>query len=244
DHDTGFVVGSAGLVLGTTNGGQSWTSIFSGTSNDLTGISFTIGGIGIIVGKAGTILKTTNGGQSWFALCSGTSSDLRGVSLPNSMVGIAVGSSGTILRTTNGGTTWTLQYSSPSLDLIAVAFVDTNVGVAVGTGGTVLRTNNGGVVSVEEPRDEPHPMTIRLEQNYPNPFNSSTNIQFRIHNTAHVNLKVFNILGQEIATLVDEEVSAGVHSASWSSGKASSGVYIYRMQTGNIILSQKMVLLK
>jgi hypothetical protein len=88
------------------------------------------------------------------------------------------------------------------------------------------------------------PVDFKLEQNYPNPFNPSTTIRYSVAEASRVSLKVFNTLGQEVATLVDENVSPGEHKATFDAGKLSSGVYLYKLSAGSRIESRKMVLVK
>lgn len=89
-----------------------------------------------------------------------------------------------------------------------------------------------------------NPTNFNLEQNYPNPFNPTTNIQFSIPKQNFVTLKVYDVLGREVATLVNEEKSTGFYNVSFDASSLSSGVYIYKIQAGNFINSKKMVLLK
>lgn len=88
------------------------------------------------------------------------------------------------------------------------------------------------------------PATFSLEQNYPNPFNPSTLIAFSIPKADRVTLKVFNILGQEVATLVDRSLSPGEHSIVWNADKLPSGLYIYYLQTSTDQVARKMMLVK
>jgi hypothetical protein len=83
-----------------------------------------------------------------------------------------------------------------------------------------------------------------LLQNYPNPFNPSTTIRFGLAKTGHVLLKIFNLLGQEVATLVDGERIAGIYEVEWKPENLSSGLYFYRMTSGNFIMMKKMILMK
>lgn len=89
------------------------------------------------------------------------------------------------------------------------------------------------------------PADIELNQNYPNPFNPSTTISFSLPEAAEVTLRVYNILGQEVALLVDRQTfSAGNHSVEWNAGGKATGVYIYHLETGTTSKSNKMLLLK
>lgn len=86
--------------------------------------------------------------------------------------------------------------------------------------------------------------TFKLEQNYPNPFNPSTKIEFSIPASSQVELKVFNILGQEVATLVNESLKAGNHAVTFDASRLATGVYLYRISAGTFVSTKKMLLLK
>ena len=88
------------------------------------------------------------------------------------------------------------------------------------------------------------PTDYALEQNYPNPFNPSTEISFDLPNAGHVELSVFNILGQKVATLIDEQREAGHHVATFNADQFSSGVYFYRIAAADFSATKKMLLLK
>jgi len=89
-----------------------------------------------------------------------------------------------------------------------------------------------------------NPMTYSLSQNYPNPFNPSTKINFSIQKAGVVTLKIYNILGQEVATLVNYDLKPGAYSATFDASRLSSGVYFYTIHSGNFVQSKKMMLLK
>lgn len=88
------------------------------------------------------------------------------------------------------------------------------------------------------------PNTIRLDQNYPNPFNPATTIQYSLPGSERVTLSVYDMLGREIAVIVDEVKSAGVHTATWDASGASSGIYMYVLQTNEFRTTRKMTLMK
>ncbi len=88
------------------------------------------------------------------------------------------------------------------------------------------------------------PTKYELSQNYPNPFNPSTTIKFQLQNTEDVSLKIYNLLGQEVATLINESMNAGVYEVSFDASKLSSGVYIYAISAGSFNAAKKMTLLK
>lgn len=93
--------------------------------------------------------------------------------------------------------------------------------------------------------------SFKLNQNYPNPFNPSTAIRYELPRHAHVVLKIYNVLGEEIAALTDEEKPAGIYEAQWNGSRFASGVYFYRLQAstssrqaGDFVRTMKMVLVK
>ena len=88
------------------------------------------------------------------------------------------------------------------------------------------------------------PTTYDISQNYPNPFNPTTSINYQLPEATNVTLKIYNTLGQEVATLVDGWVEAGYHTVTWNAFSVPSGVYIYRMKAGSFTKTARMVLLK
>ncbi|MFH1011708.1 MAG: T9SS type A sorting domain-containing protein, partial [bacterium] len=88
------------------------------------------------------------------------------------------------------------------------------------------------------------PMAYALRQNYPNPFNSTTMIRFDIPQAAKVELRIYNILGQEVASLTNDIFPAGTHRVSWDAANLPSGIYIYQLKAGSFRDAKKMVLLK
>jgi hypothetical protein len=240
------VVGYGGIIFRTTNGGVTWVNQSLAQTNSLLSVCFTDANTGTAVGAGGIIFRTTNGGATWTAQSSGTTQVLLSVSFTDANNGTAVGNRGTIVRTTNGGATWTVQ-PSPSgtvKDLKGVCFTDANTGTIVGDYGTILRTTTGGVVSVQDEHISEIPKDFILLQNYPNPFNPSTSIQYAVGNRQFVQLKVYDILGNEVATLVNEEKSPGTYEVEFNATQLSSGVYFYRLQAGDFIETKKMILLR
>lgn len=88
------------------------------------------------------------------------------------------------------------------------------------------------------------PGTYALNQNYPNPFNPTTQIAFDLAKSSHVELTIYNVLGQEVTTLVNRDMEAGSHTIEWDASSVSSGVYFYRIQAGDFNQTKKMMLLK
>ena len=100
------------------------------------------------------------------------------------------------------------------------------------------------VVSVEEYGNFIAEFSYELMQNYPNPFNPNTAIQFSIKDAGRVSLKIYNILGQEVMSLVNDYKNAGKYQVSFNAANLASGIYIYQLQAGSFISSKKMILLK
>ncbi|MEX0720770.1 MAG: T9SS type A sorting domain-containing protein [Balneolaceae bacterium] len=88
------------------------------------------------------------------------------------------------------------------------------------------------------------PKQFNLEQNYPNPFNPATVISYQIPANSEVTLAVYNVMGQKVATLVDESKSAGNYQVNWDAGSMSSGVYYYRLKSAGQVLTRQMTLIK
>jgi len=117
------------------------------------------------------------------------------------------------------------------------------VGENMDTSKLIWKYSVDGVTAVEK-NCSSLPSEFRLGQNYPNPFNPTTTINFSIVDPGLVSLKVYNLLGQEVAILVDEELSPGNYNAKFDAGNLSSGIYVYVLKTSNYTASKKMILLK
>jgi hypothetical protein len=103
--------------------------------------------------------------------------------------------------------------------------------------------------SITSVKDRSYPVEFSLSQNFPNPFNPSTTIQYTLQRQEFVRLRIYNLLGQEVATLLEQAQNAGEHTILWngtnSEGKiVTSGVYFYRLETGTFARTKKMLLLR
>jgi photosystem II stability/assembly factor-like uncharacterized protein len=265
DAYNGWIVGSLSpcnsngeIILNTTDGGITWTEQWSSPENGLVNVCFNDLNNGWAVGPSGTILHTTNGGTIWTEIDE-TAGDVMGVCFTDVNNGWIVGGGldslgytfSTIFHTDNGGTTWTQLESGTTSILSSVHFIDANTGWAVGDSGTILHTTNGGVSFVEEEQIGEGPTEFLLSQNYPNPFNPSTKIEYSVPQTSQVQIKVFDVLGKKIETLVDEEKPAGEYEVEFNTTSHSSevrnrpsGIYFYQIKAGNYIETKKMVLLR
>jgi hypothetical protein len=101
----------------------------------------------------------------------------------------------------------------------------------------------GYVTDVKQDNSET-PVSYNLSQNYPNPFNPSTVISYSIPNESNVSLKIYNLLGQEVKTLVDESKAPGTYKVNFNAGDLSSGIYFYSLHAGNFYQVKKMILIK
>ena len=88
------------------------------------------------------------------------------------------------------------------------------------------------------------PKKFELSQNYPNPFNPVTTIKYGLPVDSYVELRIFNLLGEEVARMVNQNQPAGFHEILWDASDVASGIYLYRIQSGDFVQTRKMVLLK
>jgi len=245
DSLNGWIVGYNGTIINTTDGGQNWNTQQSGTQQKLWSVHFLDILNGWVVGDAGTILHTIDGGTNWTPVPSNTYNNLRSIDFSDEMNGWIVGQGGIILNTGNGGQTWNLYPSITTNDLLAVDFVDNNNGWAVGTGGTIIHFS-GNATGIKINQTGNISTSFKLEQNYPNPFNPTTTINYNIPKTSYVTLKVYDILGNVVKTIVDKEQRAGSYNVQFAVGnrQLASGIYFYQLSAGSFIQSKKMILLK
>jgi hypothetical protein len=155
-----------------------------------------------------------------------------------------------LIKTDNSGDTlWTKTFGGSGMDM-GHSVQQTNDGGYILTGGTVI--NNGDVWLIKTAPDPSKveqnidmiPLDFSLYQNFPNPFNPTTKIKYSIPKLSNVTIKVFDILGNEIETLVNEVKPTGTYEITWYAEGLPSGVYVYRLQAGEYADVKKMVLLK
>jgi len=176
-------------------------------------------------GPEGVIKVTSDGGNSWLPhYFSGT--ELNNVVFMNDSSGWVVGEYGFVLHTTDRGINWTQIESGTTSQLYSVFFLSGGkIGYIFGADSTLLKYDK--TVDVKEVK-MPSPLSSSLSQNYPNPFNPYTNISYQLSKAGFVNLKVYDMLGRQVATLVDGQKDAGYHSAIFDGTRLSSGIYIVR----------------
>lgn len=239
-------------VAKTINGGTNWLTLYTETgpleSNIMYDTYFTSLDTGYIIGKSGTaIYRSFNGGINWQET-SIVNDSLNDLYFLNSRTGWAVSEKGFVYKTINSGSIWTNTSTPTSGNLVAIRFINSETGWAVGANGTIIKTTNGGVSAVNILSNET-PKEYSLSQNYPNPFNPQTKIKFDIPanvkgQTSIVKLIIYDLLGREVATLVNEELRPGTYEADWDGSNYSSGVYFYKIISSDFVETKKMVLMK
>jgi photosystem II stability/assembly factor-like uncharacterized protein len=255
---TAVGVGGQGAVVMSSNAAQGWGLTVLGPTQELFfyGTSFASATTGWAVGAytvtGSIIIKSTLSGFVWTPQSAPTTNTLTGVSFADIDTGTAVGFNGTIVRTTNGGTEWTGQQSPTLQSLNAVSFLDSRTGIAVGDSGTIIRTTDGGLTEVAAQGSSSAPSSFMLSQNYPNPFNPSTVIKYQLPAlsgagravVSEVRLAVYDLLGREVAVLVNEGKAPGSYEVKFDASNLPSGAYLYRLTAGDFVQTRRLLLLK
>lgn len=260
DADTGFAVGltnanhdnSSGVILHTTDGGETWEKRFTTmrTGEWCWKISFPTRRTGYVSLQRNRespifFLKTTDGGRTWQEkLFSNSYYFVQGIGFIDEQRGwIGGNSTNPTYQTSDGGETW--QSAGFGVRLNRFRFLGDTVGYAAGR--TVYKYRNTTTrVTTALPES---PAAFELSQNYPNPFNPSTAIRYHLPRAARVSLTVYDLTGRLIERLLDETQDAGGHTVIWDANDPEgnplrAGVYLYRIQTAEFTASRKMVLLR
>jgi len=203
----------------------------------------------IYVGSDDGIFRSTDNGDSWHHASSGISNDnVRSIAI-NQNGFLFVGTYGGVFWSTDNGEYWSelnsglTGYAVYKLSINPAGYIiaSTNYGMFKSLN-TTTNVNTNGLNRSRE---------YQLQQNYPNPFNPSTTIKFKVPELSFVTIKVYDALGNEITTLVDEEKPAGKYEVEFNANSHSgevrnlpSGIYFYRLKAGDYIATKKMVLLK
>jgi hypothetical protein len=167
----------------------------------------------------------------------------------NSSGNIFAGTVGGVYRSTDNGNNWTQINTGLTSNIVNSLAINSSGNIFAGTlGGGVYRSVKS-TTSIKE-INKNIPSSFVLEQNYPNPFNSSTIIRFTISKSTIVNLKIYDVLGREVETLVDEKLNPGQYEVKWdmsgrkNNSSGSSGIYMYRMKAGEFVEMKKLLYLK
>jgi photosystem II stability/assembly factor-like uncharacterized protein len=216
-------------------------------------VAFTDKNNGMAGSNANNIVKTTDGGLTWTAVTPPSNMPTFAVINANALkdgsniIRMSLQSATTgyhSFLTTNYGAAWTeetLPSQGTTNGIQHMNFLNKNLGFAGGKAGTILKFGTPTGVQPENNLPE----NFRVSQNYPNPFNPSTVIEYQLPKSSMVTLKVYNTLGQEVASLVNGLVNAGTHKAQFNAAGLSSGIYYYVIKAGeNFVQSKKMILIK
>jgi photosystem II stability/assembly factor-like uncharacterized protein len=248
--DTWLVAMGETHISKTTNRGGNWNIINFNSGNYVYSLSFINASTGFALAYNGKVFKSTSAGDNWTQISSlGDSSLYNGcIMFPNSATGYISYSQG-IFKSTNGGYNWNTLPFSNTAGLYLVYFLNRDTGFTGGNHGFIYRTTTGGTVGINAISEE-IPEKYSLSQNYPNPFNPVTKISFNIPlwrgaggwNTAI--LKVYDISGREVQTLVNESLQPGTYEVSFNGAGLTSGVYFYKITASNYSETKKMLLVK
>lgn len=243
----GPTFGYGGLFV-SSNNGDSWTGpIFRGKTIPSVVVN-SKGVVFVATQNPPTLYRWTNLGLTWDTLSTNLAVYLLGVNSANRLFGVAprtpagIPTAG-VFQSTDNGTSWS-NASEGLPDTISVVsmFVASNDYVFLGTSYHGIYRSSQKTTSVS--MREGVAASFKLLQNYPNPFNPSTTIRFELPTQSFISLKVFDVLGREITTLVEGSHEAGIFSVKFDGSRLVSGVYCYRLQAGNYVETKKLVMLK
>ncbi len=223
------------------DGGLTWTS-FTTQFDDTYGIWFNDSTCGVVAIAYG-FYNTNDGGENW-----NSNNKIKSTTL--NVCGTSGGefwgtSDSSIFSSTDAGLTWTEVYRDSSNGLGHSSFVNVN-----GTRYGWVACGNGTVIKYSKTstgvRQEPYSLLsdFVLQQNYPNPFNPKTTIPFLLSKRANVSVRIYNIEGQLITTLLDEDLSTGFHSISWDASMQSSGTYVCVVKVDGMSKAINLILIK
>lgn len=241
----GGFIDQAGVVWRTTNSGLNWNA--QGISTDEVFNIFIFDSLNAITLSGDpegfypiANIKTTNSGETWlneelpfFGLSFAI--DFRTYNEGWSASGYK------FLLTTDRGETWSEFETPASTTIYDLQFVDSRTGYAVGDNGVILKLDPT-LVGIEKGSNIPDKFI--LYPNYPNPFNSSTKIGFWISDVELVSLKIYDVLGNEVAILINEEKLIGTYEVEFNASQLPSGIYFYQFKAGDFIQTKKMVYLR
>ena len=148
----------------------------------------------------------------------------------------------TVYLTTDNGGNWILV-SQGILDTLVQAMGINGLYIFAGGSGGVWRRPLDEMITAVESLSE-LPINFDLEQNYPNPFNPTTTIKYSVPKLSFVTIKIYDVLGSEVAALVNEEKPVGTYELRWDAENLPSGVYFYQLKAGSFVQTKKMLLLK
>ena len=196
------------------------------------------------------IARTTNGGTTWVPINIDTG--VTGACKIKWVLGTPIvyimGENGGIKRSIDNGLTWNSMTTCGVINLNHFDFIKIGTmiyGYAVSRDGYVIKLIDSVLkVTGTNHNNSNIPKEFKLGQNYPNPFNPTTIISFSLPKNESVSLKIFDALGREIETLVNDYLKAGKYNYSWNSARFASGVYFYKLTAGNDFIDTKKMILE
>ena len=232
-------------VFISTNNGTNWTqtALNNRYVNSLAAI-----GNNIFAGTDSLgVYLSTNNGTSWTQTAL-NNQYVNSLAVSDNNVFAGIGKyptgSGSVSLSTNNGTSWIEKNQGFNVIPIVTRLLIANNYIFAGTYGlSVWRRSYTEIIGIQNISTEV-PSTFSLSQNYPNPFNPTTNIRFDLPRSGSVKLVVFDALGREVATLVNEKLAPGTYEVDWNASSYPSGVYFYRLTTDSFSESKKMLLTK
>ncbi|MEO8513218.1 MAG: YCF48-related protein [Ignavibacteria bacterium] len=244
------VVGDSGTFFATTNL-EDWYQLTIPTTENLLSVTST-GDLLVAAGTNGTILKSVDKGITWIALTSGVTTKIYDLAFVNPVTVIGSSENGVMVRSVDAGDNWSVITTPATLDLFALNFGSETFGISTGAGGTEIYTIDGGATWLSSLNTASainmQKETVKLDQNYPNPFNPSTIINYTVTDNSNISMKVYDMTGREVKTLVNSFQNAGTYSVSFNAANLSSGIYFYvlRVNSGSneITKTMRMILTK
>jgi len=235
--------------------GLNWETIAIPGNFGQFGVSFSDTSRGIIIGPANHIAQTSNGGQTWQMRYDGITTNIqikfaKGTGTAWAQGRWDVNAGRLVAKSTDYGATWTTQAKPVPTGINGMSVVNQNYVWMCGPVYSILRTSTGGsVMAIAYPGDTPVPSSFELMQNYPNPFNPVTTIKYRLEESGRVRLTIYDELGREIRTLMDQRQNAGWHQVSWDGRDnvnrvVATGTYFYTLKGTSSMQAKKMILLK
>lgn len=233
-------------VAKSTDDGTTWSKADSGIAAFFGVAGFAAVGPTLFAGGGfpNAIYKSTNNGLNWTTVTNLPSGGSASQLLSSGNALFACSPNNGIFVSTNLGSSWTkISTGLPNTNYFYTLAIHNGWMFAGTSGNSVWKRPLSDVVAVEE-IPSVIPTRFALEQNYPNPFNPRTEIRFEITGTGFVSLRIYDVLGAEVATLINENLQPGVYQISWDASGKPSGVYYYRLRTGEHSEMKKMMLLK
>lgn len=222
--------------------GVSWNLVDEGLTNNTIN-SFYVSGKNVYAATNDGVFYSTNNGVKWIAANIG----LEGIKANDVAVSgenIFMATDNGFFVSTNNGNNWSPVNNGMNNTLVKKLAIYGGYVFALTGSNSLWRRSISDITAVEK-HSENIPTEFTLSQNYPNPFNPSTVIKYEIKTSEFVTLKVYDVLGREVVTLVNEYQNAGKYRVGFNGGGLSSGIYIYRINAGKeLSASKKMLLIK